>query len=209
MVALLEGAEELISACVCQTDLQMVNISLRVLHKPNVSFLPKIFQRLGIDYDERVLPSIGNEVLKAVVAQYNAVQLLTHREQVSNQLRKILSERAEDFHIELEDVAITHLSFGQEFARAIEQKQVAEQEAERAKFVVQKSEQERQAAIIRAEGESAAAKLISDATQKAGPGLVELRRIEAAKEITSSLARQRNVVYMPQSAIMLMQMPPQ
>jgi prohibitin 1 len=34
-------------------------------------------------------------------------------------------------------VSITALTFGSEFAKAIEQKQVAEQEAERAKFIVQ------------------------------------------------------------------------
>jgi prohibitin 1 len=55
----------------------MVNITLRVLSKPDVEQLPRIFRNLGLDWDERVLPSIGNEVLKAVVAQYQAEQLLT------------------------------------------------------------------------------------------------------------------------------------
>ena len=60
----------------------MVNISLRVLSRPVFEKLPEIYQTLGTDYEYRVLPSIGNEVLKAVVAQYNADQLLTQREQV-------------------------------------------------------------------------------------------------------------------------------
>ena len=49
------------------SDLQMVNLTLRVLSKPDTEHLPTIFKTLGLDYDERVLPSIGNEVLKAVV----------------------------------------------------------------------------------------------------------------------------------------------
>ncbi len=61
----------------------MVSITLRVLSRPDIKHLPKIYQNLGLDYDERVLPSIGNEVLKAIVAQFDAAELITQRELVS------------------------------------------------------------------------------------------------------------------------------
>jgi hypothetical protein len=60
----------------------MVTITLRVLSRPDVEHLPKIYQSLGMDYDERVLPSIGNEVLKSIVAQFDAAELITQREVV-------------------------------------------------------------------------------------------------------------------------------
>jgi len=53
-------------------DLQMVNVSLRVLYRPDQTQLPELYRTLGTDYDSRVLPSIVNEVLKSVIAQYNA-----------------------------------------------------------------------------------------------------------------------------------------
>ncbi|BFG27059.1 prohibitin-3 mitochondrial [Prunus yedoensis var. nudiflora] len=189
-------------------DLQMVNLTLRVLSRPEVSRLPEIFKTLGLEYDEKVLPSIGNEVLKAVVAQFNADQLLTERPHVSALVRESLIRRAKDFNIVLDDVAITHLSYGMEFSRAVEQKQVAQQEAERSKFVVAKTEQERRAAIIRAQGESEAAKLISDATASAGLGLIELRRIEASREVAATLARSPNVSYLPGGKNMLFALNP-
>jgi prohibitin 1 len=187
-------------------DLQMVTIHVRLLFKPEIAGLPHIHKTLGEDYDERVLPSIGNEVIKATIAQYNAEQLLTHREHVSREIREAIVSRAGQFNILMDDVSITHLTYGKEFSRAIEEKQVAEQEAERQKFVVLRSEQERQATVIRSEGEAEAAQMISDALREHGTGLIEVRRIDAAKEIAEALSKSPNVMYLPQGQQMLLNM---
>jgi len=186
-----------ISTTTGSKDLQMVTLTLRVLHRPEVRALPKIYQNLGLDYDERVLPSIGNEVLKAIVAQFDAAELITQREAVSNRIRTDLLKRANEFNIALEDVSITHMTFGKEFTKAVEEKQIAQQEAERARFVVEKAEQERQANVIRAEGEAEAADTISKAVAKSGDGLIMIRRIETQKDIAQLLARNPNISYLP------------
>lgn len=199
-----------ISTTTGSKDMQMVSLTLRVMSRPDMEHLPKIYQNLGQDYDERVLPSIGNEVLKATVAQFDASELITNREIVSARIRDDLLNRAKEFGIMLEDVSITHMTFGKEFTTAVEQKQIAQQDAERAKFVVEKAEQERQAAVIRAEGEAEAANTISAALNKAGDAFVQFRKIEASREIAASLSQSKNISYVPAgSGNLLLQVPPQ
>lgn len=187
-------------------DLQTVRVSLRVLYRPDERKLKKIYQEIGLKYDAKVLPSIGNEVLKAVVAQFDAGELITQRDAVSAKVREGLIARATDFGIILEDVSITHLAFSDDYTKAIEHKQVAQQIAERQKFLVEKARLEKEAEVILAAGETEAAKLIMDA-MTSGNRFLELRKLEAARDIARSLARSKNVVYIPGSNNMLLNMP--
>lgn len=183
-------------------DLQMVNISCRVLAKPNPSKLPELYRSLGLDFEDKVLPSIVNEVLKSVVAQYNAAALISQREHVSKMIRSRLEQRALDFHILLDDVALTHISFSPAYEAAVEQKQVALQNAERARYLVLNAQEEKKKCIIHAEGEKRSAQMIGDAISQ-NPGFIELRKIQVAKEVATLLAKSSNRMVLSTDSLLL------
>lgn len=183
-------------------DLQSVNITVRVLYRPDPTNIVHLHRMLGPEFDERVLPSIVNEVIKTVVAQYNASQLLAQRDQVSFKIRTQLQERANAFNVLLDDISITHLTFGKEFNDAIEAKQVAQQVAERARFIVEQAKEDKKSIIIKAQSEAKSAELIGEAV-KNNPTFLELRRIETAREIGTLLSESRNHALISADTLMM------
>lgn len=101
-------------------------------------------------------------------------------------VKQQLIERAQDFNIILDDVSITDLSFGKDYTAAVEAKQVAQQEAQRAVFVVERAKQEKQQKILQAEGEAEAAKKLGLAVGQ-NPGYLKLRKIRAAQNIAHTV----------------------
>jgi len=183
-------------------DLQMVNITIRCLFKPDPMRLPEMYRFLGQDFDERVMQSIVNEVLKSVVAQYQASALITEREKVSQVIRQRLTARAHDFNILLDDVSLTHIGFSADYEKSVESKKVAQQLAQRAEYLVIMAQEEKKRTIIEAEGETASAQMIGEAVRE-NPGFIELRKISVAKDVATCLSKSANRMVLSTESLLL------
>jgi len=173
-------------------------------YDPLMPLLPRVYDELGTDkeMENRVLPSIVPEILKEVVARHNATALINNRNQVSVEVSDKLKYVAAKFHLEVEDVSLTNISFGPEYSKAVERKQVAIQEAERARFVVDQARQEAKSIVIAAEGEAASAELLNKAME-GNPAYLELRRIEVAKDVSDVISKSANRVYVSSDNLLM------
>lgn len=136
------------------------------------------------------------------MAQFNASQLITQREMVSRLVRDNLTTRARRFNLVLDDVSITHVAFSPEFTHAVEAKQIAQQTALRAAFLVDQAIQEKQSIIVRAQGEARSAELIGEAVKK-NKGFLKLRKLEAARDIATTLSQSGNKILLDAQSLLL------
>lgn len=94
------------------------------------------------------------------------------------------------------------MAFGKEYSAAVEAKQVAKQEADRSRFWVQKALEEKKSMMIKAQGDAESIRLVSEALAKS-QGFLELRRLEAAKEIAGILADGNGKVYLNSETLLV------
>jgi regulator of protease activity HflC (stomatin/prohibitin superfamily) len=163
-------------ATAASKDLQVVTTNMAVNFHIEPAAVNKLYQNVGMDYKARIVdPAIG-EALKAVTARYTAEQLISKRSEVSQQVKDLLAKKLTTYHMVLDEINITEFKFSEEFNRAIEQKQIAEQQALKSKLDLERIKIEKEQTITKAQ---AAAESLRLQKQNVTPELVRLREIEA------------------------------
>lgn len=158
------------------SDLQQINIELKVLYRIPENAIVKVFQDYSGDPFESLISPRVTEAVKEVTALQSAEQIVKKREEIKS--RALAAAKAKVGNLLLiEDIVIQNVALSKELETAIEAKMVQEQEAAKAKFVQQKAEIEANTAIIRAKGEAEAIRVRGKALQDS-PGLVQLQIVE-------------------------------
>jgi regulator of protease activity HflC (stomatin/prohibitin superfamily) len=121
-----------------------------------------IFQQIGNENAivDRIINPAVEEVLKAVMAEYTAEEIITERRQVKTEVDTFLTERLNPYYLAVDDISLVHVHFSERFGEAVETKQIAEQEAKRAGFMAIKAAKEAEARVNLAKGEAEAQGLI-------------------------------------------------
>ncbi|EKN64747.1 hypothetical protein BABA_22703 [Neobacillus bataviensis LMG 21833] len=160
-------------------DLQMVTAKVAVNYSVDPEAVNKLYQEIGLDYRSRIVDPAIAESLKAITAQYTAEELISKRPEVSAQVKDMLGSKLTKYYMILEDINIKEFAFSEEFNKAIESKQTAEQNALRAQRDLERIKIEAEQKIAQAGAEAQALRLKK---QEVTAELIQLKQIEVQEK---------------------------
>jgi regulator of protease activity HflC (stomatin/prohibitin superfamily) len=160
-------------------DLQDVETTVATNWNINNSDASWIYQQIGMEdvLNERIIQPVVSNAIKAVVAHYNAEDLVEKRDLVRGQIEDLIRKNLKPYHVnvDVDGVSITNFSFSPDYEKAIEQKQVAQQRAQQAEYELQQAKVEAERQIAQAQGQAQAQKLIQ---QTLTPQLIQQQAIQ-------------------------------
>lgn len=157
-------------------DLQTMNAHLVVNHRIQKETAVSIFRNLGPNYVENIVDPAVQEVFKAIAARYSAERVISERNDLVMEINKEVKERLTLKEIVVTDISVTDLDFTDQFLKAVEDKQVAEQQAKMSEKLVEKAKRDAEQAIAKSRGEAEALRM---QREQVTPQLIELRKVDA------------------------------
>lgn len=168
-------------AVAASKNMQTVHTKVTVNYHLDPSKLDALYSAVGLDVERKIIDSRIQEVVKAVIAKYTADELLAQREAVKGEISELLTTQVSQYHIIVEKggVQITNFEFSTAFVQAIENKQIAEQNALKAKNDLDRIKVEAEQQIATARGNAESIRIQADAIRaQGGKEYVELKAIE-------------------------------
>jgi regulator of protease activity HflC (stomatin/prohibitin superfamily) len=128
----------------------------------------------------KIIAPQTQESFKIAAALRTAEECITKRNELKEDFDRALGDRLQKYGVLVLDTSVVDLNFSQEFSKAVEDKQIAEQRAQRAVYVAQEAEQEAQAEVNRAQGKAEAQRLLAETLKAPGGSLVLQKEAIAA-----------------------------
>lgn len=167
-----------VEASAASKDLQNVTTKIALNYHLQPEQVGALYQNIGLDYDSRVIDPAVQEAIKSVTSKFTAEELITHRQEVKDQVKAMLVERLSKQFISVDEVSIVNFSFSQSFEQAIEAKVTAEQNALAQKNKLEQVKYEAQQQIETAKAQAESIKIQATAINaQGGADYVKLQAI--------------------------------
>ncbi len=157
-------------------DLQTMTSHLAINHRIQKETVVSIYRNLGKDYVNSVLDPIAQELFKAITAKYSADTIIANRAALVEELNAVVKAKLQEKEIIITDISLVDLDFTDQFLKAVEDKQVAEQQAKMSEKLVEKAKKDAEQAIAKSRGEAEALRM---QREQVTPQLIELRKVDA------------------------------
>ena len=149
-------------------DLQQVHTDIVVNYRLNAAKVPHIYKEFGLNVDEKVLGPAINEAFKTVTAKYTSEELITKRQQVSDEIQTQLKSKVAPFDIDVSGISLVNFGFSADYQKAIEAKVISVQQTAKAEQDLRRIEVEARSRVAQAEGEAKAIAIQAQAIQSNG-----------------------------------------
>ena len=157
-------------------DGQQVQIDASIIYSVDPAKVVNLHIQWQNRYEDSVVRPISRSVIRDVISQYGVEELVsTKRNEIEQKIRDNITQQFADQNVILSDFLLRNITFSPEYAKAVEQKQIAEQQAQQAAFVVEQKKQEAEQARQTAQGQA-------DAAVIASKGAADARVIQAKAE---------------------------
>jgi len=159
-------------------DGQIVKLDISLRFHVDPQNVATLHQRIGTDYVNKVIrPEIRN-VLRLAVSAYPVTEVYSEKRlEIQNQTVAELAPKLMKSYLILDEVLLRNVRFGPEFEKAIEQKQIAQQQAQAMEYVLQKEKMEKDRKIIEAQGEAESIRLKGVALAN-NPALIQYEYVQ-------------------------------
>src|SRR5512136_3051522 len=152
-------------------EYQMVKLTGMMNFHIDPSYVNDLYQKVGLDFADKVIDPAFNDFVKEVVPTYPITEILPKREEIRQRAMKKLGDNLARYHIIVDDIYFANIRFSPEYEKAIEAKQVAQQQVETQKQVLAQREIEAQQKVATAKGEAESILVVAQGQAKANDAL--------------------------------------
>lgn len=172
-----------------------VSLDISVLYHPDPAVVARLHREIGPRYLEKIVRPQTRAEVRMVVAQYPVIDLYgARRSQIVEEVNARLRAHFAQSYVLLDELLLRDVRFSESFQQTIEQKQVAQQEVQRMRFVLDQAEKERQRKIVEAEGEAESIRLKAAALNR-NPQLVQYEYVKSLPaKVRTVVAEGRTIV---------------